>query len=313
MKLTRPYSLSEMAEFLGCEFNGPADHQITGINEIHVVEPGDIVFVDHPKYYDKALQSAATTILINKPVEVPKGKGLLISDDPFRDFNAITKAFRPFVPASASVSETATIGEGTIIQPNSFVGNNVTIGKNCIIHSNVSIYDNTIIGDDVILHANVVLGADAFYYKKRPGGFDRLLSGGKVILEDKVEIGAGSTIDKGVSGDTTIGYGTKIDNNVQIGHDTVVGKHCLFASQVGIAGCVVIEDHVTLWGQVGVISGITIGTGTVVYAQSGVSTSLPSGKTFFGSPADEARKKYREMASIKVLPEIIEKMQFREE
>ncbi len=313
MKLTRPYSLAEMAEFLGCEFAGPADHIITGINEIHVVEPGDIVFVDHPKYYDKALESAATTVLINKSVDVPSGKGLLISDDPFRDFNAITKAFQPFVPATASVSPTATIGEGTVIQPNAFVGNNVTIGKNCIIHSNVSIYDNTIIGDDVILHANVVLGADAFYYKKRPGGYDRLLSGGRVILEDKVEIGAGSTIDKGVSGDTTIGYGTKIDNNVQIGHDTRVGKHCLFASQVGIAGCVVIEDHVTLWGQVGVISGITIGTGTVVYAQSGVGNSLPAGKTFFGSPADEARKKYREMASIKVLPEIIEKMQFREE
>ncbi len=313
MKLTRPYSLAEMAEFLGCEFAGPADHIITGINEIHVVEPGDIVFVDHPKYYDKALESAATTVLINKSVDVPTGKGLLISDDPFRDFNAITKAFRPFIPANASVSPTATIGEGTVIQPNAFVGNNVTIGKNCIIHSNVSIYDNTIIGDDVILHANVVLGADAFYYKKRPGGYDRLLSGGRVILEDKVEIGAGSTIDKGVSGDTTIGYGTKIDNNVQIGHDTRVGKHCLFASQVGIAGCVLIEDHVTLWGQVGVISGITIGTGTVVYAQSGVGNSLPAGKTFFGSPADEARKKYREMASIKVLPEIIEKMQFREE
>lgn len=313
MKLTRPYTLAEMAEFLSCEYAGPADHQITGINEIHVVEPGDIVFVDHPKYYDKALESAATTVLINKSVDVPEGKGLLISDDPFRDFNAITKAFRPFIASGTSVSETANIGEGTVIQPNAFVGNNVTIGKNCIIHSNVSIYDNTIIGDDVILHANVVLGADAFYYKKRPGGYDRLISGGRVILEDKVEIGAGSTIDKGVSGDTTIGYGTKIDNNVQIGHDTKIGKHCLFASQVGIAGCVVIEDHVTLWGQVGVISGITIGTGTVVYAQSGVGNSLPSGKTFFGSPADEARKKYREMASLKVLPEIIEKMQFREE
>jgi UDP-3-O-[3-hydroxymyristoyl] glucosamine N-acyltransferase len=313
MKLSRPYSLAEMAEFLKCEFSGPPDHQITGINEIHVVEPGDIVFVDHPKYYDKALESAATTILINKSVEVPRGKGLLISDDPFRDFNTITKAFMPFAPSSTSISPTATIGQGTVIQPNAFVGNNVSIGKNCIIHSNVSIYDNTIIGDDVIIHANVVLGADAFYYKKRPEGFDRLISGGRVIIEDKVEIGAGSTIDKGVSGDTTIGYGTKIDNNVQIGHDTRIGKHCLFASQVGIAGCVVIEDHVTLWGQVGVISGITIGTGTVVYAQSGVSTSLPSGKTFFGSPADEARKKYREMASIKVLPEIIEKMQFREE
>lgn len=313
MKLPRPYSLKEMAEFLGCEFAGPADHQITGINEIHVVEAGDIVFVDHPKYYDKALKSAATTVLINKSVEVPEGKGLLISDDPFRDFNKITRGFKPFHSASASVAETANIGEGTIIQPNAFVGNNVTIGKNCIIHSNVSIYDNCVIGDDVIIHANTVLGADAFYYKKRPEGYDKLLSGGRVVIEDKVEIGAGSTIDKGVSGDTIIGYGTKIDNNVQIGHDTRVGRHCLFASQVGIAGCVVIEDHVTLWGQVGVISGITIGERAVVYAQSGVAKSLKGDNIYFGSPADEARKKYRETASLRVLPEIIEKINLREE
>ncbi len=313
MRLPRPYTLQEMAQFLGCEFAGDPDHEITGINEIHVVEAGDIVFVDHPKYYDKALQSAATTVLINKQVDVPNGKGLLISDDPFRDFNHITSHFQAFRPSSSTISESATIGEGTIIQPNAFIGNNVTIGKNCRIHSNVSIYDNAIIGDNVILHANVVLGGDAFYYKKRPEGFDKLLSGGRVVIHDNVEIGAGSTIDKGVSGDTIIGFGTKIDNNVQIGHDTRVGKHCLFASQVGIAGCVVIEDHVTLWGQVGVISGITIGENAVVYAQSGVGKSLEGGKIYFGSPADEARKKYREVASIKVLPEIIEKIQFREE
>lgn len=313
MKLPRTYSLQEMADFLNCEFAGKPDHKILGINEIHVVGPGDIVFVDHPKYYDKALKSAATTILINKKVPVPKGKGLLISNDPFRDFNRITKEFRPFRPASASGADSASIGAGTIIQPNAFIGNNVTIGRNCVVHSNVSIYDNTVIGNDVVIHANSVLGADAFYYKKRPEGFDKLISGGRVILHDKVEIGANTSIDKGVSGDTTIGYGTKIDNHVQIGHDTVVGKHCLFAAHVGIAGCVVIEDNVTLWGQVGVISGITIGEGVVVYAQSGVAKSLDSGKIYFGSPADEARKKYREMASIKILPQIIEKLNLEEE
>lgn len=313
MKLPKPHTLAEMAELLNCKFVGSADHQITGINEIHVVEPGDIVFVDHPKYYDKALNSAATTVLINKEVEAPQGKGLLISDDPFRDFNKITKHFNPFVAASASVAENAQIGEGTVIQPNVFVGNNVKIGKNCIIHSNVSIYDNAVIGDDVVIHANTVIGADAFYYKKRPDGYDRLLSGGHVVIEDKVEIGASCTIDRGVSGATRIGYGSKLDNHIQIGHDTVIGKHCLFASQVGIAGCTVINDHVTLWGQVGVTSGVNIGEGVTVYAQSGVSKSLEKGKVYFGSPAEDARKKYREMASLKVLPEILEKLTFPEE
>ena len=308
MKFDRPYQLSELAELLNCAFDGPADHQVLGINEIHVVEAGDLVFVDHPKYYDKALQSAATTILINKEVECPEGKGLLISDDPFRDFNFLTSKFRSFRSSGSSIAEDAVIGEGTVIQPNAFIGNGVSIGKNCIIHSNVSIYDNTQIGDDVIIHANAVIGGDGFYYKKRDSGYDKLLSGGNVVIEDKVEIGAGTTIDKGVTSSTTIGYGTKIDNNVQIGHDTQIGQHCLFASQVGIAGCVIIEDHVTLWGQVGVISGITIGEKAVVYAQSGVAKSLQGGKVYFGSPADDARKKYREAASLKILPQVIENL-----
>lgn len=309
MKFDRPYRLAELAEMLGCPYEGSANHQVLGINEIHVVEKGDLVFVDHPKYYDKALKSAATTILINKKVDCPKGKGLLISEDPFSDFNRLTKRFRDFIAASASIAPSATIGEGTVVQPNVFIGNEVKIGKNCIIHSNVSIYDRTEIGDEVIIHANTVIGGDGFYYKKRDEGhYEKLLSGGKVIIEDKVEIGAGTTIDKGVTSPTIIGYGTKIDNNVQIGHDTKVGKHCLFAAQVGIAGCVVIEDNVTLWGQVGVISGITIGERAVVYAQSGVAKSLEGGKVYFGTPADEARKKYREMASLKILPQVIESL-----
>lgn len=308
MKLPRTYSLKEIAEILDCKHIGNDDHPVTGINEIHVVTAGDIVFVDHPKYYDKALESAATTILINKEVEAPEGKGLLISDDPFRDFNKLTQKFNPFKRANSSISDTATIGDGTIIQPNVFIGNNVTIGKNCRIHSNVSIYDNAIIGDNVIIHANTVLGADAFYYKKRPEGWDRFLSGGRVVIEDNVDLGAGCTIDRGVSEETVIGAGSKLDNNVHIGHDTKVGKNCLFASQVGLAGCAIVEDNVTLWGQVGVASSVTIGANAVVLAQSGISKSLEGGKTYFGYPAEEARSKYRELASLRELPSVIQKL-----
>src|SRR5690606_25856685 len=147
------------------------------MNEIHVVQPGDIVFVDHPKYYDKALQSQATVILINKKVDCPLGKALLISDDPFRDFNKLTHYFNPFHRSRNAISETAEIGEGTILQPNVFVGNNVKIGRDCIIHSNVCSYDNTVIGNNVTIHAGTVLGGDAFYYKNRPEKFDKRLSG----------------------------------------------------------------------------------------------------------------------------------------
>jgi UDP-3-O-[3-hydroxymyristoyl] glucosamine N-acyltransferase len=195
-----------------------------------------------------------------------------------------------------------------VIQPNVFIGNNVIIGDACLIHSNVCIYDNTIIGNNVTIHAGTVLGSDAFYYKTRPEYFDKLLSGGNVVLKDNVDLGALCTIDKGVTSSTVIGEGTKIDNQVHIGHDTVIGKRCLIASQVGIAGCVIMEDFVTVWGQVGITSGVTIGEKAVISAQSGVSKSLAGHKSYFGTPADDFRKKYKELASIRLIPDIIEKL-----
>jgi len=308
MKFPKIHTLKEIANLIDCEFVGDANFQVLGMNEIHVVEPGDIVFVDHPKYYDKALNSAATIILINKNVDCPDGKALLISDDPFRDFNKLTRHFRPFQGVNVSISLSAAIGEDTFIQPNCFIGNNVKIGKNCIIHSNVSIYDNTVIGDNVIIHAGTILGADAFYYKKREAGFDQLISGGRVVIEDNVGIGALCTIDKGVTGDTTIGEGTKIDNQVHVGHDTIIGKKCLIAAQTGIAGCVIVEDEVTLWGQVGTTSGITIGKKAVVLGQTGITKSIEGGKTYFGTPIEESREKLKQLVNIKRIPEILNKL-----
>ena len=308
MKFPKTHSLKEIATIINCQYVGNDDFPVYGMNEIHVVTPGDIVFVDHPKYYDKALQSAATIVLINKKVDCPEGKALLISDDPFRDFNTLTKHFRPFQATTVSIALSATIGEGTVIQPNCFIGNNVTIGKNCLIHPNVTIYDHTVIGDNVMIHAGTILGADAFYYKKRPDGFDQLISGGRVVIENNVGIGALCTIDKGVTGDTTIGEGTKLDNQVHVGHDTVIGKKCLIASQTGIAGCVIIEDEVTIWGQVGTTSGITIGAKAVVMGQTGVTKSVEGGKSYFGTPIEESREKLKQLANIKKIPEILTKL-----
>ncbi|HET8886913.1 MAG TPA: UDP-3-O-(3-hydroxymyristoyl)glucosamine N-acyltransferase [Salinimicrobium sp.] len=305
MKFPHKYTLEQIASIISSEFVGEPDFPVFGMNEIHVVEEGDIVFVDHPKYYDKALKSAATIVLINKKVECPENKALLISDDPFRDFNKLTHFFKPFQKASNTIADSATIGKNTVLQPNVFVGNNVVIGENCVIHSNVCIYDNSIIGNNVTIHAGTVLGADAFYYKKRTEGFDKLLSGGRVVIKDHVDLGALCTIDKGVTGDTIIGEGTKIDNQVHIGHDTIIGKKCLIASQTGIAGCVVIEDEVTIWGQVGLTSGILIGSKAVIGAQSGVSKSVEGGKTYVGSPASDIREKYKELASIRQIPQLL--------
>lgn len=301
MKFTAPVTLSELATMTASTVIGDGNMSVTGINEIHMVEPGDITFVDHPKYYDKALQSAATFVIINKDVPAPAGKALLFSKDPFSAYVSIVKRFRPFQAATAMVSATALIGEGTVLQPGVFVGNHVSIGRNCLLHPGVVIYDHCQIGDDVIIHANTVIGSDAFYFKRRPEGYDKMESCGRVIVHDRVEIGASCTIDKGVSGDTVIGAGTKLDNHVHIGHDTVIGRNCLFAAQVGIAGVTKIEDEVILWGQVGVNKDLVIGKGAVVYAQSGVASTIEGGKVYFGSPVQDAREKLKEIATLKLV------------
>ena len=306
MKFPVPQTLRHIASLLNCNYLGADDFPVLGINEIHVVTAGDIVFVDHPKYYDKALNSNATVVLINKKVDCPEGKALLISDDPFRDFNVLTSHFKPFVRSSVSIDPSAKIGDDTHIQPNVYIGPNVQIGKNCLIHANVTIVSDAIVGDNVVIGSGTVLGGDAFYYKNRPEGYDQLLSCGRVVIEDEVHIGTGCTIDRGVTADTTIGQGSKLDNQIQVGHDTVIGKKCLIASQTGIAGCCIIEDEVTIWGQVGTNSGITIGAKAVILGQTGVTKSVAGNTTYFGTPIQESRASLKEMAALRQLPKLLQ-------
>ncbi|MDG1913550.1 MAG: LpxD N-terminal domain-containing protein [Crocinitomix sp.] len=308
MKFERSYTLKEIADLLNSPFKGDANLEVTGINEIHKIEYGEIVFVDHPKYYKKAFESAADVILIDQEADVPAGKGIIICEAPFDAFNQITTHFSPDIPWVSPSGSNFKVGENTAIYPNVSIGHDVSIGSNCIIHSGAVIGDHTIIGDHVVVGPNSVIGHYAFYYKKKSGGYNRMHTCGKTILEDHVEIGALSTIDRGVTGDTIIGKGTKIDNQVHVGHDTVVGENCLFAANVGIAGCVIIKDHVTLWGQVGVVSDITINSNVTVLGQSGVGMDLKEGKTYFGSPCGEARSKFKELAAFKRLASIIENL-----
>lgn len=308
MKFFQPQTLKQIALILNCDYVGDENFPVLGMNEIHVVKSGDIVFVDHPKYYDKALKSDATIILINKIVKCPQGKALLISDNPFDDFNKLTKYFKPFVSSSVSINPDTIIGLDTIIQPNVFIGPNVKIGNNCVIHPNVTIISDTNIGNNVEIGSGTIIGGDAFYYKKKKNGYDKLISGGGVTIGDNVHIGSSCTIDRGVTSKTTINFGTKLDNQIQIGHDTIIGKNCLIASQTGIAGCCVIEDDVTIWGQVGTNSGITIGSNSTILGQTGVTKSVVGNKTYFGTPIEESRLKLKELAILRKLPQIVEKL-----
>ena len=310
MQFPSPVSVQWLAEFLGAELVGDKNGHATGINEIHKVEKGDLVFVDHPKYYATCIQSAATYIIINKVVDIPPGKALLVVPQPFEAYLKIVRHFRPFEPATKMISDSASIGENTYIYPGVFIGHHVTIGKNCVIHPNTTIREHCVIGNNVIIQPGTVIGSDAFYYntkKDRETWYKKMESCGRVVIEDDVEIGAGCTIDRGVTHDTRIGRGTKMDNLIHIGHDTVLGKNCLLAGQVGIAGAVEIGNGVILWGQVGVSKTLTIGDNAVVFAQSGVKASLEGGKSYFGSPAEDAAIKKREFVWIKRIPELWKK------
>lgn len=308
MKFQSAITSKDLAKNVDGKCLGNPEILISGINEIHRVESGDVTFCDNPKYFKSALGSSASVILVNETIEVPEGKSLILVEDPFAVFSELSKQQRGDYSSNSNVDASAEIGSGTRIMPGVVVGKGVVIGNDCLIHPNVTIYDGCSIGNNVIIHSGTVIGADAFYYQHTESGYRKLHSCGTVRIEDDVEIGAGCTIDRGVTAETVVGAGTKIDNMVQIGHDTVIGKNCLFASQVGIAGVVTVEDDVILWGQVGVQKDLTIGKGAVVLGQSGLAKSLKGGITYFGSPVREAREKMKELALIKQLPEIIKEL-----
>lgn len=303
MKLSQPTQVSEIAQKYHAKLVGNASLLATGINEIHKVEKGDITFVDHPKYYQKSLQSAASIIIIDQETECPEGKALLIHDNPFEIYDAIIRSERPEIPMTAIVSDSAEIHPTAIIEPGVIIGDHVKIGAHSFIRAQVCIHEHTIIGEHVTIQSGCIIGSDAFYYKKVDGQYNKWRSGGRVMIEDHVEIGAGCTINKGVSGDTIIGEGSKFDCQIHIGHGVVIGKNCLLAAQVGIGGKTTIGDGVTIYGQVGIGQSLTIGDGATLLGKSGITKNIEGGKTYFGYPADEARSKYKELATLRKLSE----------
>lgn len=308
MQFPKPIAVGEIALQTGAEIIGDAAGVVTGMNEIHNVAPGDITFVDHEKYYNFVLSSAATFIFINKKVDAPAGKTLLYTEDPFRAYNDLAIAMRPHAYSGANIAPTAQIGPGTVIYPSAYVGDHVTIGSDCVIYPNVTIYAHSVIGDRVIIHGNSTIGADAFYYKGRGTQYDKMHTVGRAVIHDDVEIGSGCTIDAGVSADTVVGKGTKLDSQVHIGHDATVGMHCILCAQVGIAGNVRVGNHVTLYGKAALSKNISVGDRAVLLGSSASAKSLEGGKTYLGTPAEEVHRASRQFAIIKMLPDMWEKL-----
>jgi UDP-3-O-[3-hydroxymyristoyl] glucosamine N-acyltransferase len=302
MKFDKPISIQKIAERLKATIIGDNTGHAIGINEIHHVQAGDITFSDVKKYFAKALNSAATFIILNEiPEVIPEGKVVLIHPQPFEAYDSLVREQRPFRPLSNEVADSAAIHPSVIFEPNVVIGNHVRIGLGSYIQANAVIHDFTVIGKNVTIGAGALIGTDAFYFKRTTEGYKKWRSGGRVVIEDNVDIGAGCTINKGVSNDTIIGVGTKIDCQVHIGHDTQIGKNCLIAAQAGISGNTVLEDEVIVYGQAGIAQNLRIGKKAIISAKSGVSKDLAGGKTYFGYPAQDAQDAYKELIILRQL------------
>lgn len=308
MKFDKSIPVKEIAQMINAEMIGNTTQSATGINEIHKVTPGDIAYVDVAKYFKKTIQSEAAIIILNEKTDCPEGKTLLVVPNPFEAYNYLVGVFSPQEFIKSPIHHDADIHPTAIIDPGVIIGPHVSVGAGSHIQANVVLYSHVTIGKNVIVQSGTVIGTDAFYFKKTGDEYNKWISCGRVIIEDDVYIGANCTINKGVSGDTIVGKGTKIDCLVHIAHGVVIGKNCLIAAQTGVSGKTTLEDNVILYGQVGVAPNVTIGKGAMVSPKSGIAKDLEGGKHYFGYPAGEALEKYKELAAVKQLPEIIKKM-----
>lgn len=320
--------LSELAARLECTVEGDGDIDIKRVAAIEDAGPGELTFFANPKYAD-ALKRTLASAVIAAPAVSGIPCAVLRTPEPYVTFARALGLFastsRPpagihrlalvepgaVVAADASigpfvvVSDGARIGARTILYPHVSVGRDAEIGADCVIHAHVSIRERVTLGDRVVLQDGVVIGADGYgFARRRDGTHEKIPQVGRVVIEDDVEIGANTTVDRPAVGETRIGAGSKIDNLVQIAHGVQVGRNVLLAAQVGVAGSSVIEDQVTLAGQVGVAGHLTIGKGTIATAQTGIPNSVDPGSFISGYPAIPNRDWLKSSAVFRKLPEL---------
>jgi UDP-3-O-[3-hydroxymyristoyl] glucosamine N-acyltransferase len=332
----RPHGLTagEIAKLTAAEPHAKAqlDRRIINIAPLDRAGPQDLAFLDRAKYAAQLASTCAGICLISERFsgQVPERVTALIARDPYRSFVAVARelfpdALRPIysndgdgIAPEASVHRTARleagvtvgpgavigaraeIGSGTVIAANAVIGNDVRIGRGCTIGPGATVF-HALIGDRVFVHPGAHLGQDGFGYLPGEAGHLKVPQVGRVIIQDDVEIGAGTAIDRGASRDTTIGEGTKIDNLVQIGHNVTIGRHCIIVGQTGISGSVTIGDYAMIGGQVGIVDHLTLGEGIRLAAKSGLMNDMPAGAQWAGAPAKPAGEFFRELAQLKRL------------
>ena len=320
--------LQILAERLGCTLEGDGAVEIGRVAAIEDAGPGDVTFFANPKYAAELRTTRASAVILGNGAELAPC-AMLRTSEPYVTFAHAVRLFaevvrpapgvhdRAYVADSAVIAadasigplsvvgDRARIGARTIIYPNVTIGPGAEIGEDCTIHSGVSIRERVRIGSRVIIQNGAVIGSDGFGFAKRAdGSHEKIPQVGGVVVEDDVEIGANSAIDRPAVGETRIGAGTKIDNLVQVAHGVTIGRRVLLAGQVGIAGSTVVEDDVTLAGQVGVSGHVTIGKGTIATAQTGIPNSIDPGSFISGYPAIPNREWLKASAVFRKLPEL---------
>ena len=329
--------LSELATLCNARpQGGDLSASVSSAADIMSAQPQQVTVLSDGKYkkYLKDCQASACFIseALIEPNEVPAGLTLLVCDDPEMSFLSAVSALHPepsrerqistqaalakdvklgqdvHIGPFSSIGEGCSIGDRSIIEASVHIGRNVSIGQNCRLHPNVVVYDNTVIGDNVTIHAGSIIGADGFGYKYRNNQHVKVPHVGNVVIDDNVEIGANTCIDRGALGSTRIGWGSKIDNLVQLGHNNVIGRNVIVCGQCGISGSCTIEDGAVLAGSVGVADHVKIGSRAVVMARSGVSQDIAPGSQVWGSPAKDRKVIWRELAALAKLPELMQKI-----
>ncbi|SHN15515.1 UDP-3-O-(3-hydroxymyristoyl)glucosamine N-acyltransferase [Roseibium suaedae] len=333
-KQPEPVTLGQIAEWAGADIErGDPALVISGVGPVEEAIAGTLVFFDNTAYLDKLTSTEAAAVLVaaKHKGKVPDSAAVLVCKEPYRSWALVLAKLYPeaMVPATkgvAAISERAIvdpsaaleagviveagaviaagveIGSGTVVRANAVIAEGVRIGRDCVVGANASV-QHAIIGNKVYLHPGVCVGQDGFGYAMGPGGHIKVPQIGRVIIQDNVEIGANTTVDRGANRDTVIGEGTKIDNQVQIGHNVVIGRHCVIVSQVGISGSATLEDYVAIGGQSGVRGHVTIGMGAQIAAVSVVSEDIPAGGRYGGAPAKPVKQWFREMAMLRKLAE----------
>lgn len=301
-------TLNQLAELVGGTVVGDGDVEIQRVAAIDGAQPGEITFLANPKYLPLLQTSKASAIIVKPGVEAP-ARNLLVCDNPYLAFAKVLTALHVQPPQvrgvmdGAHVDPEAEIGDGVTIHPGCVVGrkavvgtgsvlypgvvlyDQVRVGENCLLHAGVVVREGCRLGDRVIVQPGAVIGSDGFGFAPDGAGYFKIPQVGIVVIEDDVELGANTCIDRAAMGETRIGRGTKVDNLVQLAHGVKVGQHSIIVAQVGVAGSTTIGNHCTLGGQVGVAGHIKIGDRTMIGAQSGIANSLPGGQVFSGSPA----------------------------